>query len=798
MYPIKQAEAIPVPFFVHDANGDGVTGLTNASFTKRISKNGGAFAAMTVVITEAENGWYTFPLSASHSDTLGLLSITFTNTGAKQVNLQWRVDSRIFGDLVDLNPDQSGVTIGTVNNVTGLVAGSGGISVAATVFVLTTGGAPTNDVTDTVSEDGVYHIIPPSVGNTDGYYEFNVGTSGIPQTITWLGYAQSNGDSYTISAYNFGALQYEPVGTINGANGTTPVTNTFDLLVNHVGTGAEAGEVRFRFDSADGTNFATDRIFCTYTEATSGIPNGSIITLEAPATNQTFSGHNWSMDFSGETISGAYLFQATSVIGTGVIANGNSVTLQECILNIVTLSAFFYMENCSLAETLTLTSTSGGVDDIIHIINGNSAVAGILTPTIDASALTKTTSLQSRKWGGGCIYSINAFCTLSHESTVGGAIAVTNAGGMAEIRGEITNVTVNSSLTAVTNITITSGGPIFVNGSAGIVNVFGLHGGITDNSGGAVTINDNGIDMIAIQNVTNSISIHSGLAQSATINTIKLDEGASALDGAYDPSSIRIVAGTGEGQTRLALQYDGTTKILVVDRDWKVTPDATSQFTINSDAGRAHVNEGLARGGTANTIILNALASDEDDAYKGQLCFVSSGLGADQTGTCIAYNGTTKELTIDKNWKVVPNITSGYAMLPASPVLLTDATQAQINALPSAVQNRQEMDSNSVDLNTILTNQTIINDNVSLNGTAIAALNNLSVGDILESQLTEGYAADGVAPTLTQALLLVQQMLGDFKIVGTTMTIKGLNGTTDIATFSLDDAADPTSITRSS
>jgi hypothetical protein len=99
MYPLKQSTAITVPIFVHDANGDAVTGIANGSFTKRISKNGGAFGAMTVTITEMENGWYGVPVSTSHSDTLGLLSMTFTSGAGKQVNVQFRVESRLNSDL---------------------------------------------------------------------------------------------------------------------------------------------------------------------------------------------------------------------------------------------------------------------------------------------------------------------------------------------------------------------------------------------------------------------------------------------------------------------------------------------------------------------------------------------------------------------------------------------------------------------------------------------------------------------------------------------------------------------------
>ena len=58
------------------------------------------------------------------------------------------------------------------------------------------------------------------------------------------------------------------------------------------------------------------------------------------------------------------------------------------------------------------------------------------------------------------------------------------------------------------------------------------------------------------------------------------------------------------------------------------------------------------------------------------------------------------------------------------------------------------------------------------------------------------YAADGAAPTLTQALMMIQQMLGDFAISGTTLTIKEVDGTTTAATFTLDDGTNPTSLTR--
>ena len=139
MYDIKQSTALTVPFFVHDASGDAVTGLSDGSFTKRISKNGAAFAAMTVTITEMENGWYSIPLSTAHSNTLGLLSITFTNAGAKQVNLQWRVQAKLTDDLNDFD-----AATDTVANVILVATTTTNTDMRGTDSALLASSAPTN------------------------------------------------------------------------------------------------------------------------------------------------------------------------------------------------------------------------------------------------------------------------------------------------------------------------------------------------------------------------------------------------------------------------------------------------------------------------------------------------------------------------------------------------------------------------------------------------------------------------------------------------------------------------------
>lgn len=61
---------------------------------------------------------------------------------------------------------------------------------------------------------------------------------------------------------------------------------------------------------------------------------------------------------------------------------------------------------------------------------------------------------------------------------------------------------------------------------------------------------------------------------------------------------------------------------------------------------------------------------------------------------------------------------------------------------------------------------------------------------------TEAYSADGVVPTLAQALFGLISITSEFAISGTTITCKKLDGTTASMTFTLDSSTVPTSRTR--
>jgi hypothetical protein len=244
MYPLKQSTALTVPFFVHDVNGDPVLSLTDGSFTKRISKNGGAFGAMTVTITEMENGWYSIPLSSSHSDTLGLLSIVFTNAGAKQVNLQFRVSVRIPDDLAF--PTTAGRSI----DVT--AAGEVGLDLDNTVGTLSTAEIPLLDAAITsrptaaqvnaevdtaLAQIHLDHLIANASGPTPtaGSYLADIMGAGFLTATDSLEAIRNQGDSAWITAVGF--------STHSAADAADAVW--LELLSDHEATVGSAAEALF-------------------------------------------------------------------------------------------------------------------------------------------------------------------------------------------------------------------------------------------------------------------------------------------------------------------------------------------------------------------------------------------------------------------------------------------------------------------------------------------------------------------------------------------------------------------------
>lgn len=183
-------------------------------------------------------------------------------------------------------------------------------------------------------------------------------------------------------------------------------------------------------------------------------------------------------------------------------------------------------------------------------------------------------------------------------------------------------------------------------------------------------------------------AIHSGTAQAGNGHSITLDAGASPsnaiYNGIYNRNLIVLTDNTGVGQTRTIVDYNAITKIAVIDREWRISPDATTEFQITPDDTPLTVDHGVARGGSATTITLRDYAASDDDAYLCNIVTIIAGKGRGQARLVDSYDGTTKVVTIcGDDWVAIPDTTSIYVMMPYGTTCTScvgDAALAQIKA----------------------------------------------------------------------------------------------------------------------
>jgi hypothetical protein len=91
MQTIQQStSADPLTFFMVDST-DGKTGKTGLSPSVTLSKNGGSFAAPAGVVSEIANGWYKVAPNATDIDTLGILLLHATASGADPVDTKFQI-----------------------------------------------------------------------------------------------------------------------------------------------------------------------------------------------------------------------------------------------------------------------------------------------------------------------------------------------------------------------------------------------------------------------------------------------------------------------------------------------------------------------------------------------------------------------------------------------------------------------------------------------------------------------------------------------------------------------------------
>lgn len=117
-YDIFQSSTQSALLFLLVQSSDHITGLTGATPTVTLSKNGAAFASPAGAVSEIGSGWYKIAGNATDTLVLGPLALHATATGADPCDL-------IAANIVAFNPQAAlatptNITAGTMTTVTNL------------------------------------------------------------------------------------------------------------------------------------------------------------------------------------------------------------------------------------------------------------------------------------------------------------------------------------------------------------------------------------------------------------------------------------------------------------------------------------------------------------------------------------------------------------------------------------------------------------------------------------------------------------------------------------------------------
>lgn len=263
---------------------------------------------------------------------------------------------------------------------------------------------------------------------------------------------------------------------------------------------------------------------------------------------------------------------------------------------------------------------------------------------------------------------------------------------------------------------------------------------------------------------------------------------------------IRIVDDSGLPVTGLVSSTFPTLKASVAgpNADTTITTSDLSLITTAySSGGVKERGEGVYRLDLPDTLLASAgVIKIRGEASGKRVIADTIQVGAPVNA--VRLNGTAQTArdigasVVTANASDVTAIKAKTDNLPASPASTTNITAGTITSVTNAVTTSNASDVTAIKAKTDQLTFTVTN---KVDATADVDASSIAT-DVLTTQMTEDYAAEGVAPTLAQAIMLLLQREFNVSISGSTMTVKKLDGSTTAATLTLNSATEPTSIAR--
>lgn len=701
MIYLKQSTGVTLkigPFLDETDGKTAETGLTLTQADIRLSKNGGDIAQKTegTSCTHDELGIYGCPIDATDTATLGRLQLWVHESGALPVFIEYMVVTANFYDSL-FSTDKLQVDITQIGGATQSATDLKDFADAGydpSTNKIT--GCKVND--DMVGTNGANTTTPPTVGDIRTEME------GVGSKILAI---ESDTNELQTDWKNTGRLDNLldaiPTTAMRGTNDAALATGVDvtsihgSALTETVGGYLAAGFTKL-FDVATPVLVASEVMRGTESAALASGVNVTQISGDTTAANNLESycdgttpqpvnvtqisadsaaANNLELDYDGTGYTKTNSTIGTCTANTDMVGTNGANTATPLNAAAVKAEAVAALSDIKLDHLLNIAVDTNWATTV-HL----DSVIGHIVDVGTAASFDRTTD--------------------SNEAirVQGDAAWVTGAGGssptVGEIRAELEgNGYFLDLIKGDTNELQTDW-----KNAGRLDNLLDACNTVTpDIAGTAPTTTENAIavwDRVltgATHNITNSAgkrvrqigayAIHDGTAQASSSHTITLAVTASGNDGVYNRNLIVITGNTGAGQSRVIVDYDGGTNVAIVDRDWRVSPDATSEYQIVADDTPLIVDQGLARGGAATTITLRTYASSIDNIYKCNIITIVAGTGRGQARLVGSYNGTSNVLTIcGDDWAVIPDTTSVYVLMPygaACTSCLTSTGLDQIN-----------------------------------------------------------------------------------------------------------------------
>ena len=602
-------------------------------------------------------GLWTWALTTLTDFTAGNIYFAMVNnTGAFPVDQQreFQFGSGVLADVVAISGDATAAdNLELQYDTTGLAGdtfpanqsqlsniantGSATNTVATSDSTVSTGSADSGTYASTIPLDGTRWVLNDAAGTLDMYFEFNVGNTGVPVSVTWTGYLRGSNDSLDVYGYDWVGSAWVQIGTVDGKNqATNDPARTFTLFNTMVGTGANDGIVRVQFQNTGLSSavFATDQIYCSFSTersatgyangriwvdtvgGTSGavegvngvadlavdnwadaltlnallgfnrfnIAGGSTITLSANSDGYDFAGTAWNLALDSQSIDNISV-EGAKVTGAGTASAANRPHFSNCEFGAVTLPPSI-ISACGIGESSGLFTGGSAGQYIFH--NCYSVVAGSGVPSLKFDGLGSATGINVRGWNGGSSWTLDSDCTVSHEVIVGGGQTFVTGGASVELRGVFRAATFTLSGAGTVQI-VGVMGPVTLSGTATTtVNLYGVSSSLTDTS-----VNTTVNDLMGRSNTTQI----SGTAQTANDNGADLN------------TLITQVGTAGDGLTNINLpnqtmDITGNLSGSVGSVTAAVTTDAASRTASKADVSALATEANVTAVGANVTAIL--------------------------------------------------------------------------------------------------------------------------------------------------------------------------------------------------